>query len=218
MQPSNLPPSQLLQALHWRYATKSFDKTRRIPAETWSAIEESLILTASSFGLQPYKFVIVTDPAIKAQLVPHAWGQQQVADCSHLVVFATRTDITEAEIDRFLARISEVRGTPVESLNGYKGMMTGMLLSEGFKPQVATWAAKQAYIALGNLLTAAALLGVDACPMEGYVPAEFDRLLGFTGKGLTTAVCCPLGYRSATDKYASLPKVRLPKAELVQTI
>lgn len=218
MNPTTLSPDQIVQALQWRYATKTFDPTKRIPDDVWAAIEQSLILSASSFGLQPYRFLNVTDPDLRAQLIPHAWGQRQVADASHLVVFATRTDITEGEIDRFLARISEVRGTPVDSLSGYKGMMTGMLLADGFKPHVGTWAAKQAYLALGNLLTVAAVLGVDACPMEGFVPAEFDKLLGLTGTGLTTAVCCPLGYRAASDKYATLPKVRLPKSELVKTV
>jgi nitroreductase len=150
--------------------------------------------------------------------MPHAWNQRQVVDASHFIVFAARTTITEADIDRWIARIAEVRNVPRESLNGYRSMMTGTLLDPSFAPQAVHWAAKQAYLALGNLLTCAALLGVDACPIEGFVPAEFDRILHLPEQGYTSVVCCALGYRSADDKYATLPKVRLPGSELIQHI
>jgi nitroreductase len=208
----------LLQALRWRYATKVFDTNRKIPAPVWAALEEALVLSASSFGLQPYRFLVVDDPSLRQQLMPHAWNQRQVVDASHFIVFAARTNITEADIDRWIARIAEVRNVPRESLNGYRSMMTGMLLDPSFAPQAVHWAAKQAYLALGNLLTCAALLGVDACPIEGFVPAEFDRILHLPEQGYTSVVCCALGYRSADDKYATLPKVRLPGSELIQHI
>lgn len=213
-----LPAPQLLDALNWRYATKTFDPARKIPADTWAALEDSLVLSASSFGLQPYRFLVVSDPAVRAQLMPHAWNQRQVVDASHFVVFASRTSVTEPEIDALVKLTSTARGIPAEALAGYRGMMTGMLLAEGFRGFAPHWAARQAYIALGNLLTSAALLGVDTCPMEGYVPAEFDRILGLPEQGLTAAVACALGYRSATDKYAGLPKVRFAKADLVRTV
>jgi nitroreductase len=213
-----LPSSQLIDALQWRYATKTFDPARKIPAETWTALENSLVLSASSFGIQPYRFIVVNDRATRERLLPHAWGQAQIVDASHLVVFAARTSVTATEINGFIARIAATRGVPVESLDGYKGMMTGMLLSEGFQPLAPHWAARQAYIALGNLLTSAALLGVDACPMEGFAPAEFDRILDLPAQGLTAAVACTLGYRSSGDKYATLAKVRAPKAELFKTV
>lgn len=208
----------LLQALRWRYATKVFDPNRKIPAPVWAALEEALVLSASSFGLQPYRFLVVDDPSLRQQLMPHAWNQRQVVDASHFIVFAARTTITEADIDRWISRIAEVRNVPRESLNGYRSMMTGMLLDPSFAPQAVHWAAKQAYLALGNLLTCAALLGVDACPIEGFVPAEFDRILHLPEQGYTSVVCCALGYRSADDKYATLPKVRLPGSELIQHI
>ncbi len=210
--------SQLLAALNWRYATKVFDPGRRIPAEIWAALEKTLVLSPSSFGLQPYRFLVVNDPALRKELLPHAWGQSQVVDASHFVVFAARTSITEAEIDDFLKRVAAARGVAVESLVGYRGMMTGMLLSKDFVPRVPHWAALQAYIALGNLMTSAALLGVDACPIEGFVPAEFDRILGLPAQGLAASVCCALGYRGAADKYATLPKVRFDRGELIRTI
>lgn len=216
MNPKSIPSSQLLDAMRWRYATKAFDANRKISADVWSALEESLVLSPSSFGLQPYRFLVIHDPATRERLLPHAWGQRQVVDASHFVVFAARTSVTEAEIDTFIARIASARGATPESLASYRGMMTGTLLGDGFKPLAAHWTARQAYIALGNLLTSAALLGVDACPMEGFVPAEFDKVLGLPAQGLAAVVCCALGYRHAEDKYAVAPKVRFPKSELVQ--
>lgn len=208
----------LLGALQWRYATKVFDPTKKIPADVWAALEQSLILAPSSFGLQPYRFLVVKDPATREKLMPHAWGQRQVVDASHFVVIATRTEVTEAEIDRFIELIAATRGVTPASLAQYRGMMTGMLLSPDFKPLLPHWTARQAYVALGTLLTAAALLGVDACPMEGFAPAEFDKILELPRQGLTATVCCALGYRAATDKYATLPKVRFPRADLVREI
>ena len=216
MQP--IATSQLLDAQNWRYATKSFDPAKRIPDATWAALEQTLVLSPSSFGLQPYRFLVVADPATRAQLLPHAWGQRQVVDASHFVVFAARTDVKAADIDTFLQRTAEVRGVSLESLAGYRGMMAGMILSDGFKPIAPHWAARQAYIALGNLMTSAALLGVDACPMEGLVPAEFDKLLGLTEQGYSTVVACALGYRSKDDKYAGLPKVRFETNQLIKTL
>ncbi|MGO8926038.1 MAG: NAD(P)H-dependent oxidoreductase [Limisphaerales bacterium] len=209
---------QLLLALQWRYATKAFDPNRRIPPATWTTLQEALVLSASSFGLQPYQLIVVNDPAIRAKLLPHAWNQRQVVDASHFVVFAARTAMTEAEIDRLLSRIMEVRGGSREALAGYRQMMTGSLLGNEASARVPHWAARQACIALGNLLTCAALLGVDACPMEGFVPAEFDKVLGLAAQGYAAVVCCALGYRSADDKYAAAPKVRFPLTELVKTI
>jgi nitroreductase len=209
---------QLLAALQWRYATKVFDPHRQIPAATWKTLQEVLALTASSFGLQPYRFIIVQDPATRAQLLPHAWNQRQVVDASHFLVFAARTGLTEAEIDRFLDRIVAIRGGHRAALAGYRQMMAGSLLGAAGRARVPEWAARQCYIALGNLLTSAALLGVDACPMEGFAPAEFDRILGLPAQGYTAVVCCALGYRSADDKYAALAKVRFPVGELFRTV
>ena len=210
--------SQLLEALQWRYATKAFDPNRKISAATWETLQKALVLSPSSFGLQPYQFIVVNDPATRAKLLPHAWNQRQVVDASHFIVFAARMAMTEAEIDRFLGRIMEVRGWSREALAGYRQMMTGSLLGSEGSARTPHWTARQAYIALGNLLTCAALLGVDACPMEGFVPAEFDKVLSLTAQGYAAVVCCALGYRSAEDKYAAAQKVRSPVAELVRTI
>ena len=207
---TTLTPSALLDSLNFRYATKQFDAAKKIEPAAWAALEESLVLTPSSFGLQPWKFLVVTDAEVRESLVPHAWNQRQVADASHLVVMAVRKTVDEAYIDQFLARIAEVRSLPVESLAGYRGMMVGCL-----GMMTPDWAAKQAYIALGQFMLAAATLGVDTCPMEGFIPAQFDEILGLSEQGLTAAVLCPAGYRSAEDKYASLPKVRWAAGDVI---
>ncbi len=209
---------QLLDAQNWRYATKNFDPTRPIPDETWAALEQTLVLTPSSFGLQPYRFLVIDNKELRQKLLPHAWNQRQVVDAARFVVFAARTDVTAQEIDAYVQLVATTRDVSVDSLAGLRGMMAGMLLAEATKSFVPHWTARQAYIALGNLLTAAALLGVDASPMEGFVPAEFDRVLGLPAQGLTAVVCCALGYRAAGDKYATAPKVRFPVNELVNHV
>jgi len=210
--------AQLLEALNWRYAVKQFDATKKIAPEIWSAIEDSLVLSASSFGLQPYRFYIIENPAVRAQLLPHSWGQSQVVDASHYVVFAGRTAMTAEEIAAFIRLTATTRGQTPESLKGLQDMMNGSLLNEGFQAHASSWAAAQAYIALGNLLTSAALVGVDACPMEGFVKEEYDKILDLPAQGYGAVVCCALGYRASTDKYASLQKVRPPKADLVKIV
>lgn len=215
---SHLNPEQLLQALEWRYATKVFDSSKKIPADVWTALEKTLVLTPTSYGLQPYHFLIVQDSAKRAALLPHSWGQKQVVDCSHFVVFTARTDMKEADVTRLIARISSVRGIPAESLNRYRDVIVGDIV-KGARGKIAhEWATRQTYIALGNLMTAAALLGVDACPMEGLVAAEYDKVLQLDGTGYATVVACALGYRAAADKYASLPKVRYLTQDLVRVI
>lgn len=205
----------LLHQLSWRYATKKFDPLKKISAADWAVLEQVLVLTPSSYGLQPWKFIVVTDPALKAKLRPASWNQSQVEDCSHLVVFTAKKDITEADLDRFIARTAEVRGASVESLAGYKGFMVGDLVKGPRHAFIHEWAARQTYIALGNLMTAAAMLGVDACPFEGIEPAKYDEILGLQGSGYATVAACPVGYRAADDKYASAPKVRFDAKDVV---
>ncbi|MFN0069410.1 MAG: NAD(P)H-dependent oxidoreductase [Limisphaerales bacterium] len=211
-----LPAPGLLAALRWRYATKAFDPVRVIPEELWDALEETLVLTPSSFGLQPWHFVVLTDRALRERLVPHSWGQRQVAECSHFVVMCIHRGVGTAEIDALLARTSEVRGTPPAQLAGFRKMMVGSLVEGPGAAAINEWATRQAYIALGNFMTAAAVLGVDTCPMEGFEPARFDEILGLPERNLTSTVCCAAGYRSPSDKYAVLPKVRFPRAQVIE--
>jgi len=205
--------NDLLTILNWRYAVKAFDTTKKIPAETWVQLEESLVLTPSSYGLQPWKFLIVQDPQLREKLVPHAWNQRQVADCSHLVIMTVKKALSEADVDAFLTRMVEVRGGTADALAAYRGMVMGAQ-SKGY--MTTDWAKSQTYIALGQFMLATALLGIDTCPMEGFVPAKFDEILGLTGGEYTCAVLCPAGYRSADDRYAELPKVRFESKAVIE--
>jgi nitroreductase len=209
---------QLLESLHWRYATKQFDASKKISAEVWKTLEDALVLTPSSYGLQPWQFFVITDPDILARLRVHSWNQAQVTDCSHYVVFAIPEKIDTAHVERFLARIADVRGVSLDSLAFYRDMMMGDIINGPRAKWAREWAARQVYIALGNFMTSAALLGVDACPMEGLDPREYDAILDLPAKGFNTVVACCAGYRSASDKYAALPKVRFDKSDLIRHI
>lgn len=210
-----IPPAQLTAALDWRYATKKFDPTRKIPADVWAALEHSLVVAPSSFGLQPWKFIVVTDPAVRAKLLPVSWGQAQVVDAAHHVVFALRKGVDVAHVDKFLARQIELRGGSLEALAPYRGMMTSFVEKVSAAGGIDLWATKQVYIALGQFMAAAALVGVDACPMEGIDPAAYDEILGLTGTEFATVVSCAVGYRSTDDKYAAEAKVRFPVSDVL---
>jgi nitroreductase len=209
---------QILNQLKWRYATKQFDPARKISDEDWAALEEVLVLTPSSYGAQPWKFFIITDPATKEKLVPYSWGQRQVADCSHHVVFTIHKNIGKKHIDAYIKRIAEVRGGTPESQAAFREMVVSDIVEGPRSQWVNEWAARQVYIALGNFMTSAALLGIDTCPMEGMEPDKYDEVLGLEKLGLSTIVACPAGYRLATDNYASLPKVRFRKEDVIVRI
>lgn len=210
-----LTTDQLLAALRWRYATKQFDATRKIPAETWNALEESLVLTPSSFGLQPWKFIVVGNPALRAKLLPDSWNQPQVTDASHFVVLTARTDLAMADIDAWISRMADAQGKTPEDVAPLKGMIAGFAerMSEEERHE---WNIRQVYIALGQLMAAAAVLGIDACPMEGISTAAYDRILGLEGSGYATVVACAIGYRSDADKYAVTPKARFDRTKVIQ--
>lgn len=210
----NLSTDSLLAALRWRYATKSFDATRKIPAETWDAIEESLVLTPSSFGLQPWKFMVIQDPGMRSNLLAESWRQTQVTDASHFVVLTARTDLTSGDVETWIARMSEIQGAPVEALAPLKGMIEGFAQGMSHEARHA-WNVRQCYIALGQLMASAATLGIDTCPMEGISTAGYDHLLGLEGSGYATVVACALGYRSADDKYAATPKARFDRSQVI---
>lgn len=210
----NISPKELLDSLNWRYATKVFDPEKKIPIDHLTALEDSLILSPSSFGLQPWHFEIISNNDLRQELLPHSWNQVQVTDCSHFVVFAAREELGQEEIDSFLKRTAEVRNVDLDSLNGYGQMMSGFI-GQMDSEQRIQWAKLQTYIALGQLMTSAAVLGIDACPMEGISPEDYDRILGLPEKGYRASVACALGYRSLEDKYAELAKVRNKKDELL---
>jgi nitroreductase len=209
-----IPPDEVLAQLKWRYATKKFDPTKKIAPDLWAKLELAAIHAPSSYGLQPWKFVVVTDPAVRAQLLPVSWNQPQITDASHLIVFAAKNPPTAADVDAYVAHIAQVRGAALQSLDGYKQMMLGSL---GRMDAAAAhrWAARQTYIALGVFLASAAMMGVDACPMEGFQADKYDEILGLKEKGLGSVVIATAGYRSTDDTNAALAKVRFPADEVV---
>jgi len=209
-----LTPERLLAQLRWRYATKHFDPSFRIDPATWSALEQSLVLAPSSYGLQPWHFVVVTDAATKRALQPAIWNQAQVVECSHLVVFTIRKGLAPADVRRFVEHIVAVRKVPRESLAAYEQKMTEHVQRPA-PFSIDEWSRRQVYIALGTFLTSAAMLGIDACPMEGLEPARVDAVLGLAERGLATACVATAGRRASDDKYAALAKVRFDVRDVI---
>jgi nitroreductase len=209
---------QLLTQLNWRYATKQFDSARKISPEDWTVLESALILSPSSYGLQPWKFIVITDQKTRIKLFPATWNQRQVLDCSHYLVFAANTKMTEEHIDKHIARTVEIRGGTTETLQRHRNIMVGDVVTGTRSAQALIWAAHQAYLALGNLITSAALMGIDTCPMEGFEPSQYDKILDLPGRGLTSIVCCAAGYRASDDKYATLKKVRFPREQVIHIV
>jgi nitroreductase len=218
MTTKSISTATLLECLNWRYATKKFDPNQIIPSSTWQALSESLVLTPSSYGIQPWKFWVITNPELKEKLKPLSWNQAQVTDCSHFVVFTIQKNLTTDHIDRYIERISEVRGVSTGSIEDYRNIMVNDVIYGARSLIVNEWSTRQTYIALGNFMTSAALLGVDTCPMEGLEPANYDRVLGLSSKGYATVVACAAGYRANDDKYAELAKVRFPMSEVIETL
>jgi nitroreductase len=215
---STICTEHLLRQLNWRYATKEFDPNRKIEPDVWGKLEEALRLTPSSGGLQPWKFIVVTDPAMRAKLSRASYGQPQITNASHLVVFTAKRNFSETDVDAFIHQTAVTRGVTVESLASYRDVLVAGIVKSMDETARDAWARNQAYIALGNLLTSAALLGIDACPMEGFERTKYDEILGLKAKGFATAVIATLGYRSETDKYAHAPKVRFSTEQLFTRI
>ncbi|MBP0021556.1 MAG: NAD(P)H-dependent oxidoreductase [Cyanobacteria bacterium SBLK] len=218
MNQGELSPEYVHQQLYWRYAVKKFDPSKSIPDETWKVLEQSLVLAPSSFGLQPWKFFVVRDRAIRQQLLAHSWGQTQVVDASHLVVLAIKKDVDAAEVDRYIRRMAEVQGTPIENLQGFGNVVKGFLQKPPYPLDLNAWSTRQVYIALGQYMTCAAMLGIDTAPMEGFMPDKYDEILGLPEQGYQSVVVCPAGYRAEDDKYATRKKVRYATEEVVQYI
>jgi len=203
--------------LNWRYATKKFDTSKKISNEELDNILEATALSASSYGLQPYKILVIDNPEIREKLKPAAWGQSQITDASHLLIFANQTTFGDELVDDYLTNVSETRAIPAEGLKGYGDFMKSKLATLT-DTQKSVWTAKQAYIALGNLLSAAADLKIDTCPMEGFDPKQFNEILGLNDKELNAAVVVTLGHRSDEDETQHYKKVRKSKENLITHI
>jgi nitroreductase len=197
----------IISKLKWRYATKKFDETVNVSSEKLKVLKEAFNLTATSYGLQPVKLVIIRDKDLQANLVKHSMNQIQIAQASHVLVFCVETKIDSKYIESYFQRVKKVRDTPDDILNPFKEF-----LIEDFKDKpiasIKDWAVKQAYLAMGNLLTVCAVEDIDACPMEGFSPEAYDKLLGLNIKGLESVLVMPIGYRANDDILADLKKIR----------
>lgn len=206
-----------LDNLKWRYATKKFDATKKITPEDFETLKEALQYSASSYGLQPYKVLIIEDEETRKKLQPVSWNQSQIVDASHMIVIANTTNFDESLIDDYISNASSTRNLDKSSLKGYSDFMKSKLIPLPNETK-NSWTARQAYIALGNLLSAAAHLKIDTCPMEGFETDEYNKILNLDAQNLNAAVVVTLGYRSEEDETQHYKKVRKSKENLFTTI
>lgn len=205
----------LTRAIHWRYATKAFDPSRSIPADTWDALLDALHYAPSSFGLQPWKFLVIENPNLRQQLRAASWNQPQVTDADKLLVLTSRTDLTPDDVSRWITCMADAQGQSPDELSGYANVINQF--SAALTPtQRLAWNTRQTYLALGQLMTAAAVLEIDTCPLEGIDPAQYDTILDLSDSGYTTSVACALGYRSPNDPTAHRPKARFPRKQVIE--
>ena len=202
-----------LSDLKWRYATKKFDSSKKLTESQLSELLDAIRLSASSYGLQPYEVFVISDPEVREKMLPACWNQPQITDASQVIVFASRSDFDDSLVDNYIEHVSEVRGIPEAGLKGYGDFMKSKLTPLP-KEVKAQWTTRQAYIALGNLLSAAAAMKIDSCPMEGFEADKLDDILGLPARGLQTAVIATVGYRSEEDETQHYKKVRTPKEKL----
>lgn len=208
----------IIEKLNWRYAVKKFDSSKKIPTADWETLAESLRLAPSSYGLQPWKFLVIKNTDIRKKLTALSWNQSQIEDCSHFVVFTVKTKLDEAHIQKYIERLAEVRKMDISQLEGFKKGATGDLVKGPRSATINYWAQRQSYIAMGFLMETAALLNIDTCALEGLDPKGYDKVLNLEGTGYETVAAVALGYRHADDKYQHLPKVRFEMKDILTEI
>ena len=196
-----------IESLQWRYAVKKFDKNKTLSISQINTLKDAFNLTATSYGLQPLKLVVVKNKSIQEELVSHSWNQPQVVDASHVLVICVPQKYTSQEVENYFKLVQEIRETPDAIGAPFKKFLTAEI-EKKTQEELLTWNKNQAYLALGNLLTVCALEKIDACPMEGFVPEKYDEILGLTAQNLTSVLVLPVGFRAADDYMKDLKKVR----------
>ncbi|ANO49216.1 NAD(P)H-dependent oxidoreductase [Flavobacterium columnare] len=205
--------SKFIEYQNWRYATKKFDSSKKVSESDLNILKEAIRLSTSSYGLQPYKVLIVDNPEIRERLKPASWNQSQITDASHLFVFANYSHLDETVIDDFIKRVSFVREVPQEHLAGYSAFMKSKILELSTTEQ-SIWTSKQTYLALGNLLNAAAELKIDVTPMEGFEAEKYNEILNLNSQNLNASLVATIGYRHEEDLTQHDKKVRKSNEEL----
>ncbi|MGB0982233.1 MAG: NAD(P)H-dependent oxidoreductase [Winogradskyella sp.] len=204
----------IIKQLKWRYATKKFDANKQITDTSLTLLKEAFNLTALSYGLQTLKLVIIKDKTKRQQLLELSFGQRQVVEASHLLILCIQNKIDEEDVEQHFEVIKTIRQTPDTVLDPFKAQLNAKI-KDMPKAKKADWATKQAYIALGNLMTVCAIEGIDSCPMEGFLPKAYDKALGLDKLGLNAVLLLPVGYRAEDDMFANLKKVRKPLSETI---
>ena len=209
--------NNFIENQNWRYATKKFDATKKVSDADLAILKEAIRLSTSSYGLQPYKVLIIENEEIRKQLQPVSWGQSQIVDASHLFVFANYTDIEDTHIDSYVDNIAATRGLNVGDLQGYSDFMKSKIVPMPADKK-AIWTSKQTYLALANLMNAAAELKIDVTPMEGFEPEKYNEILGLDALGLNASLVATVGYRHEDDANQKVKKVRKSEADLFTII
>lgn len=207
----------VLDKLNWRYATKKFDSSKKVSEKDLNTLLDAAQLTASSYGLQPYRFFVIENSDIRSKLRKASWDQPQITDASYVLVLANKATFDESLVDNYIDNLIETRGVTKKDVEDYSQMMKGALLGLT-DAQKKSWTSNQAYIALGNLLTIAAEMEIDTCPMEGFDNEQYNEILGLNDKNLNAAVVLAIGYRSDEDQTQKYPKVRYSKEKLITHI
>lgn len=203
-----------IEQLKWRYATKKFDNKKSLSSSQIDLLKNAFNLTATSFGLQTISLIVLSDKDFRAQLVPHAFNQKQVVDASHLLVLCVQDNIKDSDVDNYFDNVKDVRATPDEVLDPFRANLKQIMKDKSVEER-QQWSIRQAYIALGNLMTVCAIERIDACPMEGFDPSAFDEILKLQEKGLKSVLLLPVGFRAEDDMFADFKKVRKPLREAV---
>lgn len=203
-----------IKQLEWRYAVKKFDSKKTVSVEKINKLKEAFNLTATSYGLQPIKLVVIQNKELQNQLVEHSFGQKQVAQASHVLVFCIERNIDSTYIANYFNKVKKVRGTSDDILNPFKDAILNSFSKKDVQ-EIIDWSKNQVYLAMGNLLTICALEEIDSCPMEGFTPEAYDQILGLKEKGLASALVLPVGYRAEDDVFSSFKKVRKDMDESV---
>lgn len=203
-----------IENLQWRYAVKKFDEHKSLSEVQINILKEAFNLTATSYGLQPVKMVVIKDKELQQQLVAHSWNQQQVVQASHVLVLCIPKEYTVEDVENYFALVKNIRNTPDEILNPFKEMLSSSIANKT-QQELRSWNKNQAYIALGNLMTVAANEQIDSCPMEGFVPEKYDEILGLEQHNLTSVLVLPVGFRAEDDFMKDLKKVRRKTEEVI---
>ena len=197
----------IIESLNWRYATKKFDSNRKLSKNQVNILKNAFNLTASSYGLQPIKLIVISNQEIKNTLLDSSFNQKQVIQCSHLLVICIETDIDESYIELYFKRVVDIRKTSAKVLESFKKSIINEF-NDMSNTSIINWSKNQAYLALGNLMTVCAVEGIDSCPMEGFMPEKYNEILDLKSKNLKSVLVMPVGYRSVDDQFSSFKKVR----------